>query len=200
MTAERWLPIPGYEGWYEASDQGRIRSVDRVVTDGRGRQLRQKSKVLSQADYQGYRKVALSQNGSLRTYAVHRLVMLTFDGPRPEGMEVHHRNNIRHDNRLENLEYVTPRRNTRESIKAGTFNFVAGHNRIQMPPEARQLLGTMSDRKLADRLGVSKYTVGRWRHQLGIPSYAERTGDNGQFRKGQPHPRWSRGGDATCRQ
>lgn len=197
---ETWLPIPGYEGWYEASDQGRIRSVDRVVTDRRGRQLRQKSKVLSQANDNGYRKVALSQNGRLRTFAVHRLVMLTFDGPRPEGMEVHHRNNTRHDNRLENLEYVTPRRNTREAIKAGNFNFVAGHNRVDLPTEILEQLGRLQDYQLAAQAGVSKTVIAQRRRELAIPSYAEQSGNTGQFRKGQPHPRWSRGGDATCRQ
>jgi len=191
--------VPGYEGWYEVSDQGRVRSLERIVDHGRGPR-RCKSKILRAADYQGYRKVALSRTGTLRTFAVHRLVMAAFDGPRPEGMEVHHRNGIRHDNRLDNLEYVTPRRNTRETIRAGNFNFMAGHNRIEAPPVAVALLGTMPDHQLGARFGVSKHTIGRWRRERGVPSYAEQTGHTGQFRKGQPHPRWSRGGDATCRQ
>lgn len=191
-TGERWLPIPDHEDRYEASDHGRIRSIDRTVVDGRGRRLRLKSRILSPGRYRGYLKVALAREGTLKTYAVHRLVMAAFDGPCPEGMEVHHRNGVRHDNRLDNLEYVTRRRNTREAIKAGTFNFMAGHNRIDVPAAFIPALGTMPDHQLADRLGVSKHTVGRWRRARDIPSFAEATGNDGRFRSGRPHPRWSK--------
>lgn len=191
-TPETWKPVLGYEGAYEVSDLGRVRSVDRLQQDRRGRVLRCRGRVLKSADWNGYRKVALSNNGHLSTFTVHRLVMEAFDGPRPDGMSIHHRNGVRHDNRLENLEYVTHRRNMREVIRAGNFNYNAGHNRIEMPPEARPLLGTMSDQRLCKRFGVSKYTVARWRHRLGIPSYAEATGNDGRFRAGDPHPRWSK--------
>jgi len=66
-----------------------------------------------------------------------------------------------------------------------------GWNKIEPDAQIVQLLGTMSDQKLADLAGVSKRTVARWRKDAGVPSYAEQTGDKGQFKKGQPHPRWS---------
>lgn len=70
-SVERWLPIPGYEGLYEASDRGRVRGVDRI--DARGR--RWKGKVLSSATVSTYDMVGLWKDGKQKSMKVHTAVL-----------------------------------------------------------------------------------------------------------------------------
>jgi len=67
-----------------------------------------------------------------------------------------------------------------------------GWNKIELPKYIIDALGTQPDYKLAAESGISKYTIGRARKSLNIPSYAETTGNTGVFKKGEPHPRWSK--------
>jgi hypothetical protein len=67
---------------------------------------------------------------------------------------------------------------------------MAGHNRITLPDNIMELLGKMPDWKLGNLAGVSKYTIGRARHELNIPSYAESTGNNGHYKQGHFPTRW----------
>lgn len=107
-SREEWRDIPNYEGIYQASDKGRIRSLDRYVNNQRnnaskrlviGRVLRS---FLAGA---GYEYVTLSVNQKKRNVLVHRLVISAFLGE--SCLTVHHKNEIKTDNRLLNLEYVT---------------------------------------------------------------------------------------------
>lgn len=81
---EEWRPVVGYEGLYEVSDHGRVRSVARVVVmrNGVPRPIRERLLKAHVKEY-GHRSVALSKNGVEMTYGVHRLVLLTFGGPPP---------------------------------------------------------------------------------------------------------------------
>jgi hypothetical protein len=102
---ERWRDIPGFEGAYQVSDLGRVRSYRRASIHGRVlRPYRLPS---------GHYKVDLrkNRNGKRTCVCVHALVMLAFTGPYPEGLEVRHLNGIPSDNRLINLEYATRSRN-----------------------------------------------------------------------------------------
>jgi hypothetical protein len=76
-------------------------------------------------------------------------------------------------------------------------NFVippmGGWNKLELLPEHEAQLGQIPDYKLAELAGVDKSVVQRCRRDRNIQSYAERTGNNGQIRKGEPHRRWSRG-------
>lgn len=106
MTIERWLPVPGWPE-YAVSDQGRVRSVDRVLADGRtaGGVL-----LSPWPDRDGYLHVRLSAGERRQQMTVHALVKLAFTGPR-RGREVRHRNDDPADNRLSNLRYGTRRQN-----------------------------------------------------------------------------------------
>lgn len=110
MIQEIWKDIPGYEGRYQASTMGRIRSVDRTITQigrfGRPFTRRIKGKILRPGrSKSGHLSVVLGHgaHGS----QVHQLVLLTFLGPVPKGMEVRHLNGDPADNRIENLVYGT---------------------------------------------------------------------------------------------
>ena len=124
---ESWQPVPGYEGLYQVSDLGRVRSLDRTVWRQRlgkamqwtlqGRLL--KTKWVGRAKYVG---VSLSKNGQVATRTVHSLVALAFIGPRPEGMEVNHKDCDKQNNALNNLEYLTHGENQRHAAQRGRMS------------------------------------------------------------------------------
>lgn len=117
-----WRAIPGYEGFYEVSSCGLVRSVDRTDIAGRYRP----GVLLSQGDDRGYRFVRLSKDREQRVIKVHALVVITFIGQCPPGHEVDHINGVRSDNRLVNLEYVTHLENVRRICGRGKESAPAG--------------------------------------------------------------------------
>ncbi len=117
---ERWLPIPDWEGLYEVSDDGRVRSVDRVIrhsSKGGERLLRGKELCL-QVKRDGYVHVCLAAQGRKSSVPVHRLVLLTFVGPPPPGMESCHGPGGPESNRLSNLRWDTQFENFRDVVRS----------------------------------------------------------------------------------
>lgn len=108
MTEEIWRPIDGYEGLYEVSNTGLIRSLDRFV----GNRNRIKGKILSiKIEKTGYCSVALFKYGKMKRYLVHRLVAKTFI-PNTEGLpQVNHRDENKRNNRVDNLEWCDSKYN-----------------------------------------------------------------------------------------
>lgn len=120
-TPERWLPVPGYEGYYEVSDQGRVWSNPRSFTDSLGRKCMRPGRYIRPANRRdGRQHCVLTVHYKQDCFWVHRLVMLAFVGPRPENLEICHNNGDPSDNRLENLRYDTTSENHRDSVKHGT--------------------------------------------------------------------------------
>ena len=123
---ESWQPVPGYEGLYEVSDQGRVRSLDRVLSfEGRwGTTTRQvKGRVLRPGPGRADRlQVNLSKENVSWVVPIHKLVTLVFIGPRPEGHDIDHINGDFRDNRLVNLEYVTHQENQKRAYDMGKIN------------------------------------------------------------------------------
>lgn len=108
MSAERWLPVVGYEGFYEISDRGRVKLLARIVySKGRGPYVRRTAVTLARSLRDGYPQITLHKSGHLRNRPIHQLVLEAFVGPRPRGTCCCHNNGIRHDNRLENLRWDT---------------------------------------------------------------------------------------------
>ncbi len=103
MSAEKWLPVPGFDG-YEASSDGRVRSVDRTLPDGR----RAGGVILQPADdARGYPRVTVRASGKPQKIRVHVLVALAFKGPRPRGREVRHLDGVKVNCRPGNLAWGT---------------------------------------------------------------------------------------------
>jgi hypothetical protein len=120
-VTEEWRAIPGYEG-YEVSDLGRVRSLDRWIDQANGSRRLFKGQTLRTRPFPrtGHRMVSLKRNSVGETFCVHRLVMLVFVGPRPDGMQICHNNGDSFDNRLVNLRYDTASGNVRDSVAHGT--------------------------------------------------------------------------------
>lgn len=115
---EIWKDIPGFEGHYQVSNIGRVKSLDR--TDRMKRHWPERMLSIFD-DGHGYYKTSFYMNGKLIQPRVHRLVLNTFVGPRPEkGMHACHNNGNSLDNRLENLRWDTQKNNEADKILHGT--------------------------------------------------------------------------------
>lgn len=101
---EKWKPVKGYEGLYEVSNLGNVRSLRFG-----------KVKVLKIRPNSGYLLVDLRKDGKRKSLLVHRLVYTAFIGPITPGMTVDHINGIKTDNRVENLQLLSGANNTRKA-------------------------------------------------------------------------------------
>lgn len=134
-TEEEWRAIPGYEGFYEASNLGRVRSLDREYVRRDGIRTRRKGKVLTPTiNTYGRRQVYLCLPGEKQNpQLVHRLVLQAFVGPCPDGMEACHWDDDHTNNRLDNLRWDTRVNNYRDRERNGILNYklkthcVSGH-------------------------------------------------------------------------
>lgn len=117
-----WREIPGFEGLYEVSDLGEVRSMDRLVTRANGNVMKMTSqKTRLNTSGQGNHKTArLTRDGMEKPYYVHRLVLETFVGPAPEGTEGCHYDGNPSNNRLDNLRWDTRAGNHADAVRHGT--------------------------------------------------------------------------------
>lgn len=110
--------IKGYH--YEVSDKGEVRNI-------------KTRKILKpQVHRDGYLQIILWKNGKRKTYKIHRLVLETFVGPCPKGMEGCHNNGNHKDNRIENLRWDIHKNNSQDSIKHGTQVRGSKHGRAKL--------------------------------------------------------------------
>ena len=111
---EKWKSVTGYEGLYEVSSLGRVKSLDKIITDKNGRSYRLKERILSPTfDAYGYLLVTLYKNTKRRTYKVHRLVANEFvinDNPEEKNC-VNHLDEDKTNNHADNLQWVTIQEN-----------------------------------------------------------------------------------------
>ncbi|WP_081343772.1 NUMOD4 motif-containing HNH endonuclease [Mycobacteroides chelonae] len=115
--SENWRPVCGYEGIYEVSDLGSVRSLDRL--DARG--WRRRGHILPQTPHvhSGRPSVSLTKRNRQANRMVHSLVLEAFKGPRPTGLEACHANGDRTDNRLANLRWDTRSANQLDAVRLG---------------------------------------------------------------------------------
>lgn len=128
MSGESWLAIPGFEGLYEVSDQGRVRSLNRTTARkdrwGRPSQIRVAGGLLKPSPFgkSGHVCVNLWSDGQGVCRQIHRIVLETFVGPRQAGMECRHLNGVADDNRLANLVWGTRSENMADRTRLGEHN------------------------------------------------------------------------------
>lgn len=158
-----WMAIPGYEGFYEVSNHGRVRRI----AGGKGAHPHCERKLT--VGYDGYMRVALSRGSKkdLKIHLVHRLVASAFLGQIPTGWEVNHKDGVKGNNVVWNLELVLPADNQRHAIALG-LRRVRRHEEHHMAKISQAIADSMRDEygkggtslnKLARKHGVSKKLV-----------------------------------------
>lgn len=164
--SETWRPVVGWEGLYEVSDQGRVRSL-RTQWGPRREPLVMRPVPVGAARGREPRwAVVLHVHGERTVRNVYRLVLEAFVGPCPKGMEALHANDDLKDNRLENLSWGTRRRNMEDAKRNGRTPRGARNGNAKLSAEAvaRIKAGIANDephQALAARFKVSRSQVGR---------------------------------------
>lgn len=104
----------GYPCWVKVSTDGDVFLEERTVSRGINK-MRLKAQILKQKEWQGYRLVQFRINGKNKCHKVHRLVLMAHSGSDGIGLDANHKNGIRDDNRIENLEWCTRSFNLKHS-------------------------------------------------------------------------------------
>lgn len=115
QVTENWLPVTGYEGLYEVSDHGHVRTL----RPGRFRH----GAHIGRTNKGGYRVVDLIKDGHASRRLVHQLVLEAFVGPREPGQITRHLNDVKTDNRLENLVWGTHLENAADAQENGGLKY-----------------------------------------------------------------------------
>lgn len=171
---EEWRDIPGFEGLYQVSTLGYVR---RVYISPNQQRFPYLGILGITSDVKGYSRVSLSKDRTSKRYRVHRLVMLAFVGVCPPRFEVNHKNGIKTDNHLSNLEYCTASQNKRHSIDVLGVTFLHGedHGNAKLTDEIvieirKMLAQGITGAKVAIYYNVCRSTISLirrnkiWRH------------------------------------
>lgn len=184
VRIERWLPVVGFEGLYEVSNKGRVKSLPCEVKyiDGRNRHYKHsrilRFKLIGKVDPHGkaewrHHGVCLTSKGrggfGVKTYRlVAHLVLEAFVGPCPVGNQGCHNDGNSLNDCLSNLRWDTPKNNAADKFKHGTgYNVGKGktHGHAKLDPERvieirkRYLTGNETHRSLAIKYSVHKSTI-----------------------------------------
>lgn len=117
---EIWKDVRGYEGVYQVSNLGKIRSIDRLCVDVNGKNRRMKGREILQAiNTVGYKKVTLSANGESVNFLVHRIVAEAFIENSQNKRTVNHIDGNKHNNNALNLEWMSHSENERHAMNIG---------------------------------------------------------------------------------
>lgn len=125
-ATERWAPVPGYEGRYEVSDLGQVRSLTRMVVRSDGRRRTYPGRLLepyvSESGSSPRRIVTLCRDGGQAPRRVYTLVLEAFVGPRPAGMQGCHNDGDSLNDHLANLRWDTPEGNGQDASEHGVLH------------------------------------------------------------------------------
>lgn len=180
LNGEIWKPIPGFKGIYDVSNKGRVRSYYAYNCRWRVGKAETPQRILQRAPHRsGYQRfVLIDIDGNGREYAAHRLVMMAFIGPCPEGMEINHIDGDRLNNNVENLEYCTRSDNAKHAYENDLWEHPVGerNGRAKLTDRSVKTIrkkyegGGYTHRQLAKMFGVDRSTIGRiiarkdWKH------------------------------------
>jgi len=159
---EVWKDVPNYEGMYQVSNLGNVKSLDKIVSHyPNGTRLR-KGKVLKQQKLKsGYLIVSINN----KSKTVHRLICETFISNPHKKKQVNHINGIKSDNRVKNLEWCNAKENIAHAKKLGLRNF-EGSKSVNAKLTEQQVIEIRSDKinlhkDIAEKYGVEKSLISK---------------------------------------
>lgn len=127
IMTEIWKDVFGWEGYYQVSHTGEVRSLDREIVYPNGSIRKQKGKVLSQGiNNYGYAQVVFSKNQKKQNKRVNRLVAETFHSLKRGCFEVNHKDGNKLNNHINNLEWCSSTENNRHALKTGLRSMKTG--------------------------------------------------------------------------
>ncbi len=167
-STEIWKDIEGFEGLYQVSNMGRVRSLDRE--DMRGHHV--KGKALSERPNKGYLGVALYRDGNAKGYPVHRLIAKAFLDNPSNLPEVNHKDEDKTNNATSNLEWCTRRYNCNYGTRNDRVGKASGKS-IYVVMNSGHCYFFRSATKAAELLGLNTQAIcnclhGRCKHHRGF--------------------------------
>lgn len=164
---EQWRDIPGWEGWYQVSSHGNVRSLPRVMVRKDRRLCMARGRQLALINKGPYKRVNLYRIGAYESPLVHSLVARAFL-PNPECKpQVNHINGVQWDNRVDNLEWATSSENMSHASRCGLLGTVGESSHFAKLSAAQvveiraQFAGGISQRAIARDFGISQSQVSR---------------------------------------
>ena len=176
LLEEKWLPIKNYEGIYEISNYGKIKSLERIV-NGRWGAVKVKEKILKQAsDKDGYLLVTLCKNGKQKTQKVHRLVAKAFVDNPDNLPQVNHIDENKKNNFANNLEFCTNKYNFNygtaierriKKINKSVLQFDLNNNFLKKYESIKQATNEIKNSHISDCCNGKLKTCGGyiWRYE-----------------------------------
>ena len=164
--SEIWKDIEGYEGLYQVSNRGRVKSLERIVMRKNGRPYSVPELIKErQIDHKGYDRIGLNKNGKKKRFFVHRLVLQAFNPSSDETLEVNHIDGNKLNNNVENLEWVTSSENSIHAFKNNLHNHQGERNTNASitdseAKEIKKLKGKgLTQKEVGEMFGTTNYVV-----------------------------------------
>lgn len=153
---EVWLPIKGYKNCYHISNYGRVKSLDRIISNGiKTKRLLKGQMIKNKCCKQGYHYVILSNMGKSKTFRVHRLVALNFIENTLNLTDVNHIDGDKKNNFVSNIEWSTRSNN----IEHAYINKLRTDNKF-VPEQILEIRNSKNSiRSLARRFMVDRNTI-----------------------------------------
>lgn len=166
-TREEWRPVPDFEGVYEVSSEGRVR---RLILSTKSGDFPQNPHYLKHKDSIGYPVVRLTHRQKSKSFLVHKLVMLAFRGPVPDGHQIAHNDGNKKNPRLINLRFATPAENYADRKLHGTEQTGKRNPLLRLKPEDVRKIrarlvegGTVA--KVAAEFGLGESCIANIKHR-----------------------------------
>lgn len=157
---EMWKPIKNYEGLYEISNFGNVKSLERICKTEKGTRIVPEKMLSASKDSSGYLYVPLSVNGTHKNYFVHRLVLEAFESNTERKKQVNHKNGNKLNNCLDNLEWCTAKENINHKYKV--LNYKAHNRKKVICLETNEIFESLAEAEKSKKLtGISKCLKGK---------------------------------------